>query len=346
LHFCFDARPRSVAWHTLPVEPVSHRIDESEWLIADIGGTHARLACWQRSSGITRIVRLANDDLASPAALIGHYVVQSGCSAKRALLALAMPLDGDTMMLTNRAWSFAAGPLLAALGWTELRLVNDFSAAAAGVESLPLDAFALLCGDNAVLEDTRLVLGPGTGLGAAAVIATTAPTRIVASEAGHMTLAPSGAGLLLLARSAHAQWGRASWERILCGSGLAWIDAQLRAIEAPLSPAEVAARAQRGERTAVDAVTNFSRLLGEFAGDLCLAFTAFGAVTLCGGVLDGLGAAFDDEAFCSGFTEKGRFSARLARVPRRRATGYDLGLLGLAHYLSGACEMPVITARR
>jgi glucokinase len=327
------------------VDPVSQRA-EGSWLIADIGGTHARLACWHRTHGITQLVRLSNDDYPSPAALIADYVLRSGCNADRALLALAMPLTGDTLTLTNRAWSFAAGPLLAALGWSELRLVNDFSAAAAGVESLPADAMELLCGDDVVGNDPRLVLGPGTGLGAAVVIAASDPPRILASEAGHMTFAPSGVEGRSLAPVAHAYWERASWERLLSGSGLAWIDAQMRVSDTPLSPAEVAERAQRGELSATRAVSCFSRLLGEFAGDLCLAFTAFGAVTMCGGVLDGLGAAFDRQAFGAGFTDKGRFSARLQRVACRRASGFDIGLLGLAHYLSGACEMPVIRARR
>jgi glucokinase len=320
--------------------------DDPQWLIADIGGTHARLACWQASTGIVQALRLVNDDYASPHALIADYAARAGCGAERAVLALAMPVGGETASLTNRAWDFSPDRLLARLGWEEVRIVNDFAAAAAGVESLPPEAFERVCGDGAIGPDTRLVLGPGTGLGAAAVIGALAPTLIAASEAGHMTFAPSRIEQSDLIEPARARWGRVSWERILCGAGLAWLDAHERGLTEPLAPAEVAARARQGESFATRAVTCFSRLLGEFAGDLCLAFTAFGGVSLCGGVLDGLGSTFDRAAFASGFIDKGRFAARLRGVTCRRVSGLDVGLLGLAHYLAGGCAMPTVHARR
>jgi glucokinase len=328
------------------VAQAPHSNGDPQWLIADIGGTHARLACWQASTGIVRVLRLVNDDYRSPHALIADYVARAGCGAERAVLALAMPLGGDTTSLTNRAWDFSPDELLARLRWKELRLVNDFAAAAGGVESLPADAFDRVCGEGTIGPDTRLVLGPGTGLGAAAIVGTLAPPLIVASEAGHMSFASSSVEQSEVAEAARRRWGRVSWERILCGAGLAWLDAIERGAREPLVPAEVAARALQGESSATRAVTRFSRLLGEFAGDLCLAFTAFGAVSLCGGVLDGLGSAFDRAAFASGFIDKGRFSARLERVTCRRVSGYDIGLLGLAHYLAGACALPAVHARR
>lgn len=315
-------------------------------MIADIGGTHARLACWQASTGIVQALRLVNDDYPSPHALIADYAARAGCGAERAVLALAMPVGGETASLTNRAWDFSADQLLARLGWEELRIVNDFAAAAAGVESLPSEAFERVCGDGAIGPETRLVLGPGTGLGAAAIIGALEPTLIAASEAGHMTFAPSRVEQSDLIEPARARWGRVSWERILCGAGLAWLDAFERGVKEPLAPADVAARALHGESFATRAVTRFSRLLGEFAGDLCLAFTAFGGVSLCGGVLDGLGSAFDHAAFSAGFRDKGRFAARLQRVTCRRVSGHHVGLLGLAHYLAGGCAMPTARARR
>lgn len=319
----------------------SHSVNDN-WLIADIGGTHARLVTWSASAGLDRVERFANDDYPALHTLIADYVQRAGCRARRAALAVAMPISSDSVVLTNRAWRVSPAELRAQLGWDEVRLVNDFAAAAAGVESLPTSAFTAVCGSDSVGAAPRLVVGPGTGLGAAVVLATL-PPLVVSSEAGHMTFAPVDPSAQQLLAAARSHWGRTSWERILCGSGLAWIDAVERGADAML-PAEVSARALQGEPRAVSATARFSRLLGEFAGDVCLAFAAFGAVTLCGGVLDGLGAAFDRAEFAAGFIDKGRFSARLARVPCRRIGGDDIGLLGLAHYLAGRCELSALRA--
>lgn len=315
-----------------------------DWLIADIGGTHARVATWTAGAGVDRVERFANDDYPALHALIADYLQRSGCRARRAALAVAMPIAGDSVVLTNRAWRVSPEELRTQLRWSEVRLVNDFAAAAAGVESLPFSAFEAVCGGGTIGTGPRLVVGPGTGLGAAVVLATT-PPRVVSSEAGHMTFAPVHSSGRALLAAGQSRWGRVSWERIVSGSGLAWLDAVERSGGAMLAPAEVSARALQGETLALRATARFSRLLGEFAGDVCLAFAAFGAVTLYGGVLDGLGAAFDRAEFGVGFVDKGRYSSRLARVPCRLVAGQDIGLIGLAHYLAGGCEMAAVRVR-
>jgi len=87
-------------------------------------------------------------------------------------------------------------------------------------------------------------------------------------------------------------------------------------------------------------VVAVSWIIGEFAGDACLAFQATEGVYLCGGVLRGLLPSFDTPAFLAAFADKGRFSASLRRVPIYFVAGYELGLHGAAHFIAGRCRMP------
>jgi glucokinase len=312
------------------------------WTVADIGGTHARLARWSSASGLEAPVRERNDDHAGPVELLEAWFGRQPEAFRGLLLALAMPVGGDTMTLTNRAWRFEPRSLVRDLHLDALVIINDFAAAAAGIDALAAhDLRPLNPGARVPAASTRLVLGPGTGLGAAAILAED-PPRIMASEAGHMTFGSAEPIAARLTADGCRRWGRVSWERVLCGDGLAWIDAIVRGASEPEAPAEVARRAQARESAALAAAGLFSRLLGEFAGDLCLAFQALEGVYLCGGVLNGLASAFDAQGFLASFTGKGRFSTQLAQVPCSLVVGHELGLEGAANYLAGRCRMPSV----
>lgn len=305
--------------------------------MADIGGTHARLARWTAASGLDAPVRLKNDDYGGPFELLDDWFDRRAAGPRRLVLALAMPVDAYAAQLTNRAWRFDPQALLDALHLESLVIVNDFAAAAAGIDGLAPDEVRPLNAGSTPVPGTRLVLGPGTGLGSAAILADQ-PPRIVASEAGHMTFGSAHEIAARLNAEGRARWGRVSWERIVSGDGLAWLHAVVAGHgEAPES---IAGAAAAGEPAAMETVKLFSRLFGEFAGDVCLAFQALQGVYLCGGVLHGLQATFDSEAFLAAFADKGRFASLLRRVPVCMAVGHELGLQGAARFLAGQCRIP------
>lgn len=316
------------------------------WTVGDIGGTHARLAHWTADGGLAPPLRLQNDHYADPIALLRAWFERDDGREERHLaLALAMPVHGTARTLTNRAWRFDPRTLLEALELRSLVIVNDFAAAAAGVDTLPPEAVRPLNdGAGVPVRGTRLVLGPGTGLGVAALLSDDVP-RVLASEAGHITFAATDPMTERMLADGRARWGRVSWERALCGEGLAWIDALVRGHLQLDTPAGVAQRAAAGDASALSAVHLFSRLLGEFAGDACLAFQALEGVYLCGGVLQGLATTFDGGGFLAAFAAKGRFAGQLGQVPCFLATGHELGLQGAARYLAGDCRMPVLEWR-
>jgi glucokinase len=242
--------------------------------------------------------------------------------------------------MTNRDWIVEPDALRRALRVQSLSIVNDFAAAAAGLPTLDQHSAQTLR-EGASASGNLLLLGPGTGLGVAALLgAGSGEERIVASEAGHMGLAYHDAALEPLHATARARWGRMSWERLLSGEGLRWLYAWQTGSDAPPAAPEVSARAARGEAAALRAAGWFSRLLGACAGDLCLAFGADGGVWLSGGVLDGLGDAFDTNAFLDAFDDKGRYASRQRGVPVRRVLAADLAFRGLARIVDGACRAP------
>ena len=316
-----------------------------DWIVSDIGGTHARFNRWSSQSGLSDNppARYRNDDFRDLAALINQYRGDAAPDVVQAMLALALPIGPGEMRMTNRSWAFTAQELRADAALAHLRLVNDFVAAAAGIGALSMSESIQIGGFRSGAGPV-VVLGPGTGLGTAVILNDGSEPQVIPSEAGHMGAAPSGNDARAVFERSRLRHGRVSWERLLCGDGLALFDAVARGADQTTEPADVAARAQAGDAAARRAASAFAHALGEFAGDLCLAFGATGGVYLTGGVLDGLGRALDADAVREGFEDKGRFRTLLRAVPCFRVGADDLALRGLARLLEGRVHAPVFDA--
>src|SRR5712691_2541366 len=90
-------------------------------LLADIGGTTSRFALTGAHGRPERIVTMANDGVAGPAAAIARYLGETGARPHAGVLAVAGPIDGDAIALTNRAaWTFRLTELAAQFGFADL----------------------------------------------------------------------------------------------------------------------------------------------------------------------------------------------------------------------------------
>ena len=192
-------------------------------LVADVGGTRTRLALADGPSTL-RDVRVFATPSGSLLPLLHGYLEDSGARVGRCAVAAAGRIrrehGGARVTLTNVALEidaaelrgFGEGPLL----------VNDLAAVAAALPHFaPADLEGLdACGDT--LQGARLVLGVGTGIGAAVRLADGA---LLETEAGHVELAavaPSQRDwLAALPRQ------RASAEELLAGPGLLRLHAQV-----------------------------------------------------------------------------------------------------------------------
>jgi glucokinase len=317
---------------TNAASPVPDRV-----LAGDIGGTHARLALAHVRDGRILLDRsdvLAVSDHAGPAEALERFL--GGAPAPpRACLAWAGPIEGTRARLTNGAWSVDAGALAAHFRIDRVTVVNDFHAAAAGIDVLDRDDLEPLQDAPADARGARLVIGAGTGLGVAYVLRDAHGSRIVAGEGGHIGFAPQDDEQLALWRHLHAALGRVTAEHAVSGRGIVRLDAFCRTT-AGLAPvegttaADVARRADAGEPEAARALRLFCAIYGAVAGDHALACLATGGVYIAGGIAARIAARLKDGAFVAAFNAKGGHAALMARMPVWLVRDEFLGLRGAA----------------
>lgn len=309
-------------------------------LVADFGGTHARAAlAWREGERIV-LERLQAEVLPAelaPATWLRQYYVGQGKPALRACVAcVAGPVErsadgGSRVRLTNRHGELDTATLGAACGTRKAVLLNDFEAVAYALPALQPDELHLH--GAALGAGTRLVLGPGTGLGVAAWLPAGGGV-VLAGEGGHARLAAGNAReMTLLARLADHE-GFVAAEDVLSGPGLLRLHRVL-CVEAGLAPAcqdaaEVWQHWLAGNAIARTAVALFTTFLGRYAGDLALAFGATGGVCLAGGIVPGWGEHFDIARFREGFEAKGRCRDYVSAIASATIVRPNPSLLGMA----------------
>ena len=306
-------------------------------LIGDVGGTNTRFALTTVSGRYSAVTHYANATAVDLEALIGRYLDERHLSPERLQLwlAVAAPVQGDTVEMTNLAWRISASGLRERFGFRHVRLVNDFAAVALSLATLQTGDYLTLGGGSGADGAPCLVLGPGTGLGAALWVPTAGADVVLETEAGHATLSAGDdreAEVIAVARRRHPH---VSAERLLCGSGLSEIYQALAEIAGkagrPPPPEVVTERGIRGaDPLAVATLELFFSLLGGFAGNLALSTGARGGVYLAGGILPRLADRIQASPLPARFVAKGRFAAYLEAIPLRLIVHPDPGLLGLA----------------
>ncbi|HVL57271.1 MAG TPA: glucokinase, partial [Burkholderiaceae bacterium] len=263
-------------------------------LVADIGGTFARFGLARGTVLIGEPVRMPRADYPDLESACSGFLALHGAGARPdgASIAAAGQVRGDHIEMTNADWLIHEGRLAAALGVERVVLLNDF-AALAWVLPLLADADVVrIAAARAPVVDPlglRLVVGPGTGLGVAALAhAAERGWMTIASEGGHASFAPENAFEDALLDFARQRYRRVSWERLVSGRGLELIHEFLLAQRAPgsarLAAPEIVAAAHAGEPTAARAVAAFVELLAAYAGDLALVFNAAADRHAAGGI--------------------------------------------------------------
>jgi glucokinase len=326
-------------------------------LVADVGGTNARFALAEiRPSGPPcplAPVRFEVARFPTFADAVAEYLRNAGAKPTRALLAVAGPVAGDTVRITNSPWRVDAQALRAQFGFASIRLINDFAAMSAAVPQLtaadlcPLGAPAapdLQDGAPRVLG----VIGPGTGLGVGLLLMQQQRTLIVETEGGHVAFGPANDEEVAVLGVMLRRFGRVSNERLMCGSGLVNLHAalaEIAGVPTTLSTPEAIVDAAHDGRSplALRAVELMCELLGGVAGDLALMTGAWDGIYLAGGLVQPLLPWLRSGRFRKRFEAKGRRSVEMARVPTLAITHGDAGLLGAAAW---AVEGLVVSARR
>ena len=221
-----------------------------------------------------------------------------------------------------------AGRAARRFGFAPLRIVNDFEAIAWALACLgPADTRAL--GPKLPPRDgVKVVLGPGTGLGVAALVPAAGRWHVVASEAGHASFGPQAPDEVAVFAQLREQG--VSAETVLSGPGLARLARVLDPHGAAHAPETIVARALAREPSAQTATRLFVRLLGRFAGGMALTFKALGGVYITGGVAGGLGPLLDEPQFRAAFEAHPPYEALLGSIATLLVTCEQPGLIGCA----------------
>lgn len=314
----------------------------SEAVVAvDIGGTHARFALAEVAGGrvvsLGEAVTLKTAEHASLQTAWEDFGQQVGGTLPRAAaIAIACPVRGDVLKLTNNPWIIRPALVNEKLGVDRHVLINDFEAVGHAVAQAGSEHFVHLTGPEDALPEqgTISIVGPGTGLGVAHIWRGNGSYHVQATEGGHIDFAPLDAIEDALLKALRQRYRRVSVERIVSGPGLPDIYATLAAIEGRAvhghDDKTLWTLALEGsDSLATAAVDRFCMALGSVAGDIALA-QGGGAVVIAGG----LGLRIKDILVQSGFADrfraKGRFEALMASLPVKLITHPQPGLFGAA----------------
>lgn len=320
-------------------------------LIADIGGTNARFALAEPGAAGTalrseRIYRAADFPHLEDA--LAAFISEAGLASapEAAALAVASPVRGDRIELTNRAWSFSCSELRERFGFRRLRVLNDFAAVAHALPFLgpgDLRRIGAPQTEGRETEGVLAVIGPGTGLGVAALAHTAAGPRVIDSEGGHMSFAPADKVETAILRILQARFGHVSFERLLSGPGLVNLHRALAEIEnvdwdGPDDPADIVRRGVAGaDRHCAATLQRYCAILGGFAGDAALMFGAR-HLFVGGGIVPRFADYLAQSEFRARFEAKGRFAGLLRSVPADVIVRSQPGLLGAAMALQAEPE--------
>jgi glucokinase len=260
-----------------------------------------------------------------------------GPPPRSAMIAVANRVETPVVRLTNAPWTIDARAIGAALGLERVVLVNDYTPVAACSVTFEADpsGLARLGPEVPSGPGARVVLGPGTGLGAAALAPVADRFAILATEAGHMDLGPAAEDEFALWPRLERVGGRVTAEVALSGPGLQRLAAALASLRGEASPFEappeiLSAFRERNCDLAGAALRLFARLLGRFAGDLALAFDASGGVFIAGGIAPKIADLLNAGEFRAAFDNKAPHEAWTSRVPTYVITDPEPALRGLA----------------
>ena len=307
-------------------------------LIADIGATNSRCALVDDEARIVDTARYENRAFDSLESVLATFIGVTGKPPpERAALAVAAPIVGDTVAMTNIGWRFSRSELAAALGLKQLQILNDFEALAHALPLIGADGSYRIGSGERLPGAAMAVLGPGTGLGVASIVPHGDGWTAVAGEGGHVSVPAFTDIERELVREHGSADGHCSAETLLSGPGLERIHATLCRLAGRepgrIAAPEITTRAAAGDDVAVRTYEVFFALLGTIAGNLALTVGARGGVFIGGGIVPRVLERFAGSSFRERFVAKGRYRDYLDRIPTAVITVRNPAFIGLGAVL-------------
>ncbi|SFV10671.1 glucokinase [Pseudoduganella namucuonensis] len=333
-----------------PTSPLISGFPGGPRLLADIGGTNARFALELAPGEIDFINVLACGDYATIADALRAYLALpevaavAGGGIRHGAIAIANPVTGDCVRMTNHHWEFSIEALRKECGFDVLVVVNDFTALASSLPFLSDEQKRQVGGGVPQAGAPLGLIGAGTGLGVSGLIPNMRAGKAegwtaLLSEGGHASFSPVDPLEVAILQYAWTEFEHVSAERFMSGVGIELIYRALchhkGVAREEIAVPEIVRRALDGECALCDEVVEaFCRMLGTVAGNLGVTLGAQGGIYIGGGIVPRLGARFDRSGFRARYEAKGRFSGYLGRIPTYVITAQYPAFVGVSAILS------------
>nr|WP_092496559.1 glucokinase [Faunimonas pinastri] len=307
-------------------------------LIGDIGGTNVRFALLESPEAAPLVMdHVPTAEYPDIQTAIETCVVgPTGIVPRSAVIALAGPVHGEGVDLTNASWKVRPRDIIAATAIDDVILLNDFEAQALAITSLDPEDLVQIGGGSPLANGAKAVLGPGTGLGVAGLIHAADRWIPIPGEGGHVSFGPVEPDEFPLWEVMEPEHGRISAEALLCGRGLVRLYRAVARVDGAAitheTPASITEEAMAGDPVCVRTVRLYCRFLGRLAGDLALIFMARGGVYVAGGIPPRILSFLQEPDFRRAFEAKAPHEAVVAELPTWVVTGADPALKGLAAF--------------
>ncbi len=320
-------------------------------LVGDIGGTKTDLAIYSRKSDANSPLarkQFHSADYVSLQAIVTEFLADVKLPVNQAIFDVAGPVIKKSVATTNLPWVMDEDSLASNLNLKSVHLMNDLEAVARAIPVLRDSDIVTLNIGEPVPKAAIGVVAPGTGLGESFLVWDGSRYVPQISEGGHTSFAPTETRQIRLLEHMLARADHVSVERVCSGIGIPNIYEYLRDLEHVYETPEIARRIASAEdrtkviiNSAVDphnesplcraTIEMFVAILAGEAGNLALKVLAAGGIYLAGGIVVHTLSALDEPAFMRAFTNKGRLSELLKRIPVHAITT-NAALLGAATY--------------
>ncbi|MCG5530852.1 glucokinase [Halorhodospira halochloris] len=312
----------------------------TRYLLADIGGTHTRLAESEPGGRPVATERFNNSEFTDAAEL---FVTRAARHTREhpgqdliVGAAVAGPVTAGRAQMTNIDWVVDADDLALATASQDAVVINDYQALARSLPELTSDDLAPINGaaeSFPTISEPLAVLGPGTGLGVAGAMPSSSGWAVISGEGGHVALAAADDEEAQVLSYLRADLGHVSAESLLSGSGLERLHEALHGER--LAAPQISKAADAQQSSALRTLDLFFRFLGTTAGNLALTLGARGGIYLAGGILAKLGPErVINSRLHERLVAKGRFADYLSPIPVYLIKDPDFAaLLGLRAWL-------------
>jgi len=316
-------------------------------LAGDIGGTNARLACFQPQNGHLRLIServFPSREHSELGEIVGKFLDESGPRPEVACFGIAGPVQNGRVETSNLPWVIEQARLAKQIRLPATLLINDLEAIAWGIAALTAGDLVPLNHVNRPVTGNQAVIAPGTGLGEAGLFWDGSRHHVFACEGGHTDFAPQDELQIELLRFLHTRFGHVSYERIVSGPGLVNVYEFLRDSGCGKESPELAAKMAKGDAAAVisraaldgscplakKALDLWIEVYGAEASNLALKVMATGGLFLAGGISPKILPRLEGPLFMKSFVDKGRLRAVVESIPVQVVTNEKTGLLGAA----------------